>query len=318
VEEEAGSGKEKIMLRNNIRVITFISIFLLFFAVSVYGPSVYAKMKVMEDDYLSQIEGEAGVTMGLNVTVRVVADTLKISNDAGEYIQSIGFGIDNGSGGNLTINSSTTQDVGTSGTRTWLKMTSPTIENMRVYASGLTVSSSTGTYGVGDLSITGIYMGSNVTTVTPNYIMGSTPYFRIGAHDGSAGKGSAGFDIYSEQAMYINDLTWTYATGKTVNVSGIYMYAANTNIPSGTPSGWVTLTGDMIMGSNGSGEDLARVDVGSNTSNGTILRISMPTYGSTRIRSFTMNGQNFGCIASDNTRLYTLNLTLRNLNSAGY
>gem|GEM_PF-2413559 len=331
-----------MMLRYNIKVVAFISVFLLFFAVSVYGPSVYAKMKVMEDDYLSQVEGEAGVSMDLNVTVRVVADTLKISNEAGDYIQSSVFTIDNGSGGNISVTGSANTDVGTSAGRTWLYMTTPTITNMRVYAPNLTVSSiyyartysngsmtantASGTLAdnLGSLSISGIYMGTSVTGITPNYTMGGTPFVRIGSHSGSTG-----IDIYSEQAMYIDNLTWTYGTGTSalVSVSGIYMYAANdtydktgaTSMLLNNASTWDTPYGNMIIGGNNvDSVSYATIDVGSNTTNGTILKISAPMSGNQRVRSFTMNGFSFGPFISDNMNLYTLKLTIRNLNSAGY
>jgi hypothetical protein len=333
-----------MMLRYNIKVVAFVSVFLLFFAVSVYGPSVYAKMKMMEDDYLSQVEGEAGVSMDLNVTVRVVANTLKISNDAGDYIQSSVFTIDNGSGGNISVTGSSNTDVGTSGTRTWLYMTSPAITDMRVYAPNLTVSSiyyartftngtmtanvDSGTLSdnLGSLSITGINMGRSVTGITPNYTMGGTPFVRIGAHSGSTG-----IDIYSEQATHIKGLTWTYGTGATaaVSLSGIYMYAANTalDIPVGAanafrltnPATWDTPYGNMIIGGNNvDAISYATIDVGSNTTNGAILKISAPMTGNQRVGNFTMNGFSFGPFISDNINLYTLKLTVRNLNSAGY
>jgi hypothetical protein len=340
---------EKMMLRYNIKVVAFISVFLLFFAVSVYGPSVYAKMKVMEDDYLSQVEGEAGVSMDLNVTVRVVSDTLKISNDAGDYIQSSVFTIDNGSGGNISVTGSSNTDVGSSAGRTWLYMTTPTITNMRVYAPNLTVSSiyytrtidndniSANTpsgplpYNLGALSISGIYLGQSVATSQMTganpvaYTAGATPYVRIGAHSGSTG-----IDMYSASGGYIDNVTWTYGTGATasVNVSGIYMYAANDDLDRGAnvnsarlnnSSTWDTPYGNMIIGGNNvDAVNYATIDVGSNTTDGAILKISAPMSGNQRVRSFTINGKNLGPLISDNINLYTFKLTIRNLNSAGY
>src|SRR5208283_424061 len=91
-QEKQDTMKKFLPSHNFVRIITFISIFLLFFGVSVYAP-VYAKMEAMDEDSLSQVEGQEGVTLGLNLTVSTVVTGFSFGNDLTSALaQSINVG----------------------------------------------------------------------------------------------------------------------------------------------------------------------------------------------------------------------------------
>ena len=47
---------------------------------SVYDSPVYAKMKAMDEDALWQVEGQEGITLGLNLTVSTVVTGFSFGN----------------------------------------------------------------------------------------------------------------------------------------------------------------------------------------------------------------------------------------------
>ncbi len=327
---------------NFLRVNAFILIMLLLFSVSVYDPSVYAKMQVIEDDDLAQIEAQTGITINLNMTVNSVANNIIISDGT----DSIYFGTPGASSPNVFIGLGTNpaqpvsvvtnidQDVGVLNGLVYLRQRFVNglpgdggsnagigilINNIGANIKGQTVS-------LGNLLINGIYMGVNAITST------STPYgSNVVANliTGTTGmetyitphaSGGTGFSFWSRQSAYINNLTWTVGTSTSpFSVSGIYMYGANTTIADGNPANWGTLTGYSQVGNNGTSSDFAQVDIGSNGSaNGTVLRLYLTATGSTRIASISLGGQNFGPSATDNMNLSRLILTIRNLNASGY
>jgi hypothetical protein len=325
------------MLRHKlIRVNAFILIILLLFSVSAYDTSVYAKMQLMEDDSLAQIDAETGVTLNLNLTVRSAAYSVFIANGS-TFNDSINFGlvgassnsvfIGDGTGtGSFNVSTDVEIDVGS--------LSGQTYQRQRI-TSGLPSSSAgigilindlnANVNGVnrwlGNLQMTGIFIGQNVSAVngvniTPALAGASGMETRMKAHSSGTG-----IDMWMSQAQYIDRFAWNVDSSgaRVFSVSGIYMYAANTTIPSGTPSSWGTLTGNYQVGYNGTSLDYAQIDIGSNGSaNGTILRISAPQYGSQRIRSIALPGLDFGPSANDNQQLMRFILTIRNLNSSGY
>jgi hypothetical protein len=237
---------------NFIRASAFTLIILLIFSVSVYDPSVYAKMQVMEDDHLAQIEGEAGVTLGLNLTVRSVANNISISNGTGAGMNdAINLGLPTSTSGsvfigdgadpslNFSVSTNIISDIGSSGGRTWLStsgvMLPSSANGIGVKINQLNAKVDGTIYNLGpnclsapfnypSLLITGIFMGQDVTSVGgialtgigtngPTTLTGTSPmYTRIGAHDGSAGK-RAGVSFYSEMATYIDHLRWDWGEG---------------------------------------------------------------------------------------------------------
>lgn len=324
---------------NFIRDSAFTLIILLIFSVSVYDPSVYAKMQVMEDDHLAQIEGEAGVTLGLNLTVRSVANSISITNASGD---AINLGLPTSTSGSVfigdgadpsqpfSVSTDIISDIGSdSSGRTWLStsgvMLPSSANGIGVMINNLSATIDGTTRNLGALAIAGIYMGRDVTqvgttTINPTLTGTSPMYTQIGVHDGSAGK-KAGVSFYSETATYINSLYWAVGTdGSFFNLFGIYLYGyVDSNIGATNNKWGTTVTGNMKIGHNGTAVDYATIDVGSNGSpSGTILRLSMPNSGNMRIKQFTMNNNNFGPIANEGQNFTRLIITVRNLNASGY
>lgn len=308
------------MLNNNfIRVITFISIILLFFAVSVHDPSVYAKIQAMEDDSLAQINGEAGVTLSLNLTVSSVATSVSLGNSSGQYIEFIG---DGGTTANALIigNSATlhdgfgvstnvTFDVGTSGGQTWLSINgltlpSSTANGINVYANNLTIVDGSTITGLGNLAITGIVLGQGVTVSGAPSLSGVSPVaMNITGHSG-------GVTMNASMAAYVKSLTWQLNTsGTTASFSNIYVYAANNDLEGTTQDSWTTpRTGNAAMSMT--------MDIGSNGSaNGTILAINESMSASIRVGNVNMGGTNFGPIEMNGMSVSRCLITIRHLNA---
>ena len=78
---------------------------------------------------LSQVEGQEGITLGLNLTVSTVVTGFSFGNDLTSALaQSIDVGtltVGNGAGGGYGINTNLTIDVGTNTTdhTTWVYLT---------------------------------------------------------------------------------------------------------------------------------------------------------------------------------------------------
>lgn len=331
-----------------IRIFAFVSIILLFFSVSEYYPSVYAKMQVMKDDDLSQIDGEAGVTLGLNMSARFVANSITLSNNYGTTPDYISLGnseatgnfvyIANGTGYSTPFEISTNviSDVGTNSSGTWLYtqgMVMPSSSaGIGVFVNSIIVNADGDRDDIGNLAITGIYLGRDVLASLQSaqgginagnitYTAG-TSFMRISSR--AAGTGT-GIRLYASNGGYIDKVMYSASAGSNVTVSGIYMFSAQQSIASGSPNAWssTTLTGNMLIGHNGTAEDDATIDIGNNGGatiggNGVIMRLSLPNFGSLRVKNFAINGASLGPIAADYQVMTTLRVTIRNLNSSGY
>ncbi|MGP8154819.1 MAG: DUF6160 family protein [Smithella sp.] len=315
-------------------IIPFISILLLFFAVSVNDP-VYAKMP-MDDDSLAQIEGQEGITIGLNLTVSTVVNGFSFSNDSGQSINIGSIEIGDGAGGGFGVNTNLTLDIGTntigtntigSDNQTWVYLSGLVIPSTNtgicISANDITITANSTTWTLGDLDITGLYMGRSLTTITPNYIAGAAPWLMLGADSYS------GIAFYAGMGMYINNVMFAYSSTEGMNISGIYIYGASpTNLPaSGNPANWPALTGNAQIGGifntyaadgtiNGTyNAGPATLDVGSNSSNtnGTEISLNLPMALSVRVKDVQMNSTDFGPMALDNLILYRNTITFRNL-----
>jgi hypothetical protein len=322
-----------------IRIVTFISILLLFLGVSVYDSPVYAKMKAMDEDSLSQVEGQEGITVGLNLTVSTVVTGFSFGNDLTSALaQSINVGtltIGNGAGGGFGVNSDVTIDVGTNTTdmTTWINLSGLVLPSndsgICISANDVSItaiSSITGnstTWTLGNIDITGLYMGRSLTTVTPNYIAGDAPWLSL---SGSP-SGGGGVVFYAGLGLYIDKVKFAYTTDS-MNLSGIYIYGASPDIASGTPASWPALTGNMQIGGVFKTYDIngnvtgtynagpATFDVGSNSgsSTGTEVSFNLPMALSMRIKDFQMDStHDFGPMALDNLIIYRSTVTFRNL-----
>jgi hypothetical protein len=331
--------KKLLLSYDFVRIVTFISLLLQFFAVSVYDSPVYAKMKSMDEDSLSQVEGQEGITVGLNLTVSTVVTGFSFGNDLTSALaQSINVGtltVGNGAGEGFGINTDVTIDVGTNTTdsTTWLYLSGLVLPSndsgICISANDVSItaiSSITGnstTWTLGNIDITGLYMGRSLTTVTPNYIAGDAPWLSL---SGSP-SGGGGVVFYAGLGLYINNIKFAYTTDS-MNLSGIYMYGASPNVASGNPASWPVLTGNMQIGGVFNTYDIhgnvtgtynagpATFDVGSNSNSatGTEVSFNLPMALSIRVKDFQMDStHDFGPMALDNLIIYRSTVTFRNL-----
>ncbi len=323
---------------NFIRVITFISVLLLFFAQSVYDPSVHAKMQKIEDESLSEISGESLYT-GFNWTVRAVANGGLSIGDGTTSPDSINIGyleIGNGTaGGNFGINTTMRWDVGSSGGQVWhlgggfVFPSAATTEGMGLIANNIFVRINNGTavYLGTNVILKGFYFGQAVTSATPDFMpfAGSSydsPWILISNHGGD----NAGFKFYGEVGAYINSLTYSWNGTRSVAASGVYVYGLmNETISNPTsPGSWSNRNGMTKIGGDfptyntsgavsGSTSRYATVDVGTNSAGKTALSLNLPMAGSIRISNVSFGALNWGPIALDDIIFYTNRVNIRDL-----
>ncbi|MFA5323932.1 MAG: hypothetical protein WC373_14770, partial [Smithella sp.] len=241
---------------NFIRVITFISVLLLFFAQSVYDPSVHAKMQKIEDESLSEISGESLYT-GFNWTVRAVASNGLSIGDGTTSPDSINIGYleigqGNTMGGNFSLNTTMRWDIGSSGGQVWhlgggfVFPSNP--DGLGVFMSNnIWVRINNGTpVTIGYYAqLLGLYVGQNVTSAAPALypFVGSSydsPWILISNHGGD----NAGFKFYGEVGAYLKNLVYAWnnnpSTSTSVITSGVYVYGLmNETISNPTsPGSW--------------------------------------------------------------------------------
>ena len=325
--------KKFLPSHNFIRIITFASILLLFFVLPICNSPVYA-LQAMDEDSLSQIEAQEGITVGLNLTVSTVVTGFSFGNDLGTALaQSINIGtitVGNGAGGAFGIDSNLLIDVGTNTTdhTSWLNLSGLVLPSndsgLSVSANDVSITVNSNTWTLGNIDVTGLYMGRSLTSITPNYITGDAPWISL---SGSP-SGGGGVVFYAGLGLYIDNIKFAYATDS-MNISGIYIYGASPNVASSNPASWPTLTGNMQIGGvlktydvNGNvtgtyNAGPATFDVGSNSSNpstGTEVSFNLPMATSIRIKDFQMDStHDFGPMALDNLIIYQNKITFRNL-----
>ena len=290
------------MLKDNFKkIITLISIFLLFFASLAHDNFVYAKMKAIDDDDLADIQGAQGVTVGLNLTVGSVSGVntgLKLSDENGAYINLPYFTIGNGSGGNFGINTNITVDVGTNSGRTWVYMRGivlpSTAGGIGISSNGVDINGQV----IGNVAATGLYLGQSVASA--GYTVGYVPWVRLGGHTGSQG-----IEGYSEMGMYLDKVVYTASPASNLTVSGMYIGSAAAGYTTGDALIGLNVTSPGVSAANPFG-----IDVGTNGT--TMVRLSLPMAASIHIDNFYLNGNNWGAIDLDNVIIYRNWVSIRN------
>lgn len=334
--------------RGFVRTLTFISVFMLFFAQSAYDPAVHARMQKMEDEHLASVDA-AALNLDLRLTARAVAGdgyspglTLSEAGGAGDSINIgymvLGNGLTNA--GTFSTNTTMSWDIGalTSTGQRWLmgtNVTFPSSAGMGLIANDIYYRDGGGTARyIGNAIISGLYFGRAMTSVSPNlspsFTSGLTaPWVIISNHGGSDGS-DAGFALYSEVAGYVDRVRIQYrgsADAQAVTATGLYIYGLMNQTAGGDPGTWSTRTGSQKIGGSfpyynatgdltadgATGTYYASIDVGSTTANTAFLRLSLPMSGSIRLRNFNFNGNNWGPFAIDDASFYINTATLRNL-----
>jgi hypothetical protein len=321
---------------NFIRVATFITFFLLFFAASVYDPAVYAKMQTLEDDALERVDAD-GMFIDFNITVSAVANQgIRLDNGdaSSDYIDMAFVEIGNGTHlGNVGLKTTMCWDIGSADNQAWLLggnvYLPTTAAGMGLIANGISYSIAGGTAQIlGNLTMNGLYIGQNVIpAVGSSLIPGSTPWILISSSPAS------GIEFRAEMAAFIHEAKFAWSTSGAANVltaSGIYVFGM-VNAPA-TPhdaSDWpATLTGVTKLGGadfptfNQDGTGNATLvatkvfmNIGANASvSGTSrVRLDIPAMGSIRVRDFNFHGLDMGPIALDSVILYQNTMTLYGL-----
>jgi hypothetical protein len=338
---------KKVMKKYNfVKVITLISILVLFFAQSVYDPSVHARMKKIEDESLSDIDA-AALDIDLILTIRSVVTGGFSFSDGKASPDSINIGtmeIGNAnlaSPSNFFTNTSMAWDIGFSGTQTWLEggnIFFPII-NPGMGLNAVNVFFKDGPTGkvlpIGNLTMKGVIYGEKVFTGLPNLdpFTGSaytTPWVIISSRNQAADR--QGLKFFSEVAAYVNEVSlgWrgdpTAATNTRVVAQGIYVYGMM-NETSGfeTPGTWATRQGMLKMGgtfplyNNTSGSPTGAsisvfetIDIGSSgAANASMGRVDLPVNGSLRIKQVQFGSAIWGPFCLDDISFYVNRMYLR-------
>jgi hypothetical protein len=333
----------KAMTKDNfIRVITLISILLLFFSQSVYDPSVYAKMQKIEDDNLSDVTGEA-LFLEINATVSSYVTDLSINQNEGDSIHLGPSWIGQNSAGTFypsRIYSSQLADLGSLPGQTWILLGNLEFpyttggNTLDAYFSNLSVTGHYAPYAggttfalqsLGNVAINGFQYGHNVYGITPWLNCGDPPFVMYSANDVS------GLELFTEFGGYVNQLTYRWNSGTTtasaLTLSGIYLFYGygNSGGTSGNPAAWsASLTGKMKLGGSypsyntgggvsGTRTIMASINIGTSGTR-SIIFMDMPTHGSIRIRNLNLGGLDLGPVALDDVVMYR-NMIEWNLNA---
>ncbi|MGB5217632.1 MAG: hypothetical protein WBN66_04985 [Smithella sp.] len=193
---------------------------------------VYAEKKAITEADLNQVTAESGITIGMDVTVRMVigsdnnsTDYLGIyqngskeegifANDLKVYHgDSPGFAANENVG--FPISTNVTMDVGSSGTRTWLDvsgLTMPAADNalgVRLRDIKVRDAATTDYYLFSHVYLLGLNIGRDMTKLsgsTPIRLQPSAePFIRI------SNNGNSGIELQSEMAVFLDDLRVHYA-----------------------------------------------------------------------------------------------------------
>jgi hypothetical protein len=332
---------------NFIRVITFISILVLFFAQSVYDPSVHAKMQRMEDENLSEINAAALDIEMTNLTVRsVVTDLFRLKDGQAPY-DSVNIGsmeIGNGTAGTgFTINAMMSWDLGAKDDtgQTWILGTNMffpynnrglgIIANNLYFGDNGTATTLGNYLPIGNsLIVKGISFGQDVTATPSLNASFVSPFTAPWVIISSEGSSNRGLEFYSELAGFVDNVTYYWNNNindaSSLRISGVYIYGMTNEVAGGDSSAWTTRNGAMKLGGSyptynvttgaatGSTDTLyGSIDVGSNATN-TKVFISLPTAGSVRVKNFWFGNRNWGPIAIDDLVFYTNKVIFKDLN----
>ena len=251
-----------LMINHKIRkIIMLASIFLL-----VCTSFVYAEKKAITEADLDQVSAESGITIGMDLTVRMVigsdensADYLGIyqngskaegifANDLKVYFGGDGTDAANELRG-FPISTNVTMDVGSSGTKTWLNvsgLTMPAADNaLRVRLRDFNVrdSATTDYYLFSHIYLFGLNIGRDMTKLwgsAPIRLQPSAdPFIRI------SNNGNSGIEIQSEMAVFLDALRMRYSGAQ--NDDGGHRFQLNDVFVYGHTNFDPVMQGDIIF-----------------------------------------------------------------------
>lgn len=263
---------------NFIIVITFISVWVLFFAQSAYDTSVHAKMKKMTDDHLADVNASS-LDINLNVYIRQVSDLIQWQDNRrgltnGNSAIQFGSMLMEGADGNpFHINTMLSWDVGSTATKTWIlgsNMMMPGIGSpgMKTVLRNPAVIRATdgATLSLGNhMMINGMIVGQSVTGMSPDLVpvwwdpdgAGAAPAFQTSWQIiSSEGSDTRGLESYGEIAQWIEKIQYDWGAGggaaNQINVNGLYIYGLMQNpdsaVNESNTATWTTRTNAMKLG----------------------------------------------------------------------
>lgn len=327
-----------------LRFIAVALIFVLILTPAVNDPVVDAKvMKALDDEELSSVQGEAGLTIGLNITARSTATSLVLGDGtATPDIVNVPNLYLYGSGStSLGCNVATNliMDFGTSAGRSYANLSGIALPKaadnygLSLSATNINVAIDNGTVRtIGNLDISNAFLGRTVTQVggtaiTPGLANVADGWLRLGPHASGGGLEGVG-----QLALYIDSIFLNVGncTGANcVKINGLYLFGAtqNSNSLSTTPSAWSSvMNGNALLGGhfptyniNGSVrtgvyvDTLANINIGTSGSN-TILSINLPMAATIKARDFNLGAAlDLGLIMIDNAYIYKNEMRFHNL-----
>ncbi len=261
-------------------------------------PVTAGAMTPIDDHGLSNVTGQAGVTINLDVMMNMTLDSFKFSDTDSDPVNWIEFN-------NISI------------TSRWLTLpgnpiyfdiaTGDNIDNtertiVNLYLSQFTVPE---TWDIGNV----VFVNQDIGNLQlENMMMAEPAILRFSAHPGT---GTSGVDFEYLSSWMASDIYYNYNTsGGNLHLSGI-QFAQSASSPTDDPSNPATWQftgsfriGDLLGGNiaidstNSSVPNPATFDVG--TSGGyTSVFLNLPMKGTIRVADVQLGGQDFGPIAID-------------------
>ena len=254
-----------------------------------------SQMQEVSDVTLSHISARSGISMWTDITMRVTADSLAISDtdhSPPNWIEFNNFTLD--AHVKTPDDTPITLDVGTNSSGTTI--------------AGLLLSQYTEprTYNVGNF----VFCSQDIGSLSLDQVTLSPISYMFSAHS----DGTTGIDFELKTGITINDFLYTYnTTPASLDISGIHASASASGAPE-DPSTW-TYTGDFQVGDlDGSAFGSpapATMDVGTDSSTGkTSLCYNLPMKGTVRVEDVKFGSNDFGPSAIDGITIHHLSVQM--------
>ena len=262
-------------------------------------PVTAGAMTPINDHELSNVTGQAGVTIYMDVMMNSTFDSFQISDTDSDPVNWIEFN-------NVSITSRWLTPPGSP--ITFDIATADNIDNTERTFVNLILSQNTSpeTWNIGNFVFVNQDIGSlqfeNMMTVDPTVL-------RFSSHPAA---GTSGIEFEYLSSWVAQNISYNYNTsGGNLQLSGIH-FAGSASSPSDDPSNPSTWqftgsfrVGDLLGGNipvdstNASVPNPATFDVGTTSDGYTSIYLNLPMMGTIRVADVQLGGQDFGPIAID-------------------
>lgn len=256
--------------------------------------TTFADMEMLTEEKLSSIAAQSGLTVVMDTTLLISADTIAISDtdsDPVNWIRFNGFSVDDGTGLGFKISNIDTEpffmDVGT------------TDDNRTILQLNLTPFANPISFHVQELEFCGQAIGRFDLNAVE---LSSESILRFSHHM----DGSAGIEFDAGIALDMASVEYAYNSfDEMLSISGVHLVGEADGMPE-DPSTW-EMSGLMSVG------DLmtapAAIDVNTDSMGQTSLVVAIPISGSIRIEDVSMGGTSFGPMVIDNIMAHRLSVS---------